>query len=243
MTETAESIQSNEQTILLVGASRGLGLALANLFAANKWKVIATVRSGRTRSELSSAAGNMSRGIRFELVDITDLEQVRDLHSRLRDQYFDVIFIVAGVHDDTTRPIHQVPVQEFSGVLITNAFSPLYFAETFFDRLKPQGTLAIMSSRMGSVSLAPTYAPGEWETYRASKAALNMLARCFRQRHPDSGSTLLMLHPGWVKTDMGGDDAPVEIATSVQGLYRVLCKWHGSGKEAYLDYEGATLPW
>ena len=100
-----------------------------------------------------------------------------------------------------------------------------------------------MSSRMGSVSLATTYAPGEWETYRASKAALNMLARCFYQRHQDEGRTVLIMHPGWVKTDMGGEDAPVDITTSVKGMYRNLEKWCGSGKEAYVDFEGNVLPW
>ena len=79
-----------------------------------------------------------------------------------------------------------------------------------------------MSSRMGSVTLATTYAAGEWETYRASKAALNMLARCFYQRHHDEGRTLLIMHPGWVKTDMGGEDAPVDLTASVEGLYSTL---------------------
>jgi NAD(P)-dependent dehydrogenase (short-subunit alcohol dehydrogenase family) len=244
MMETSHDATAAERQILLVGASRGLGLALTKLFAANHWKVVATERRSGATSELKAAAAAADGRIRIERVDINDLEQVHGLHQQLSGKLFDVIFIVAGVNDDPTKPVHQVPVREFTRVFVSNAFSPIYFAETFFDCLKPKGTLAIMSSRMGSVTLAPTYSAGDgWETYRASKAALNMLTRCFRQRHCDDGSTLLLVHPGWVKTDMGGENAPVELATSVQGLYDVLQKWQGSGDEAYLDYEGNVLPW
>jgi NAD(P)-dependent dehydrogenase (short-subunit alcohol dehydrogenase family) len=236
-----EGLQSAERKILLIGASRGLGLGLAKLFAARGWNVVATERS--SSAGLKAAAANAAGRMRIERVDITNQGEVKELHRQLSGELFDVIFIVAGVHDDTTKPIHEVPVAEAARLFITNAYSPIYVAEMVFDRLKANGTLAIMSSRMGSVALATTYAAGEWETYRASKSALNMLARCFYQRHRDEGRTLLIMHPGWVKTDMGGDDAPVDLTTSVEGLYNTLQKWSGSGGEAYVDYEGNVLPW
>jgi len=227
--------------VLLIGASRGIGLGLAKLFAARGWNVVATERTGS--AGLEAVAASATGRVRMERVDITDHDDVKRFHHRLSGESFDVIFIVAGVHDDTTKPIHEVPAPEAARLFITNAHSPIYVAETVFDRLKPRGTLAIMSSRMGSVALATTYAAGEWETYRASKAALNMLARCFYQRHHDQGRTLLIMHPGWVKTDMGGEDAPVDLTTSVEGLYNTLEKWRGSGEEAYVDFEGNVLPW
>ncbi len=229
------------RSVLLIGASRGLGLGLTKLFAARGWNVVATERSNS--AGLKSAAANAAGRIRIERLDINNHDEVKQLHRRLSDELFDVLFIIAGVHDDTTKPIHKVPVPEAARLFITNAHSPVYVAETIFDRLKPRGTLAIMSSRMGSLALAPTYAAGEWETYRASKAALNMLARCFYQRHHDEGRTLLIMHPGWVKTDMGGEDAPVDLTASVEGLYNTLEKWCGSGEEVYIDYEGHVLPW
>jgi NAD(P)-dependent dehydrogenase (short-subunit alcohol dehydrogenase family) len=233
--------QSDARKILLIGASRGLGLGLAKLFAARGWNVVATERN--SSAGLKAAAASAAGRIRIERADITDHDEVKMLHRRLSGELLDAIFIVAGVHDDTTKPIHEVPVPEAARLFITNAHSPMYVAEMFFDLLKPKGTLAIMSSRMGSVTLATTYTAGEWETYRASKAALNMLARCFYQRHHDQGRSLLIMHPGWVKTDMGGEDAPVDLTTSVEGLYSTLEKWSGSGKEAYVDYEGNVLPW
>jgi NAD(P)-dependent dehydrogenase (short-subunit alcohol dehydrogenase family) len=227
-------------SVLLVGASRGLGLGLAKSFAAHGWNVVATERTAG--GSLKAAAAAYGR-IRIEQLDINETQQVQKLHRRLSGDRFDVIFIVAGVKDDPTKPIHQVPVQEAARVFITNAYSPMYFAEMFLDRLKPGGTLAIMTSRMGSVELASTYVDGGWEAYRASKAALNMLARCFYLRHRDEGHTIVLVHPGWVKTDMGGEDAPVELAESVNGVYGVLQKWRGSGRQVFVDYEGNVLPW
>jgi NAD(P)-dependent dehydrogenase (short-subunit alcohol dehydrogenase family) len=233
--------QSDAPKALLIGASRGLGLGLAKLFAVRGWDLVATERGAS--AGLEAAAGAAARRFRIEHLDITNHDEIAELHRSLSGELFDVIFIIAGVHDDTTKPIHAVPASEVARLFITNAYSPIYVAEALFDLLKPQGTLAIMSSRMGSVSLAASYTPGEWETYRASKAALNMLARCFYQRHQDEGRTVLIVHPGWVKTDMGGADAPVGIIASAEGLYSTLEKWRGSGKEAYVDFEGNVLPW
>jgi NAD(P)-dependent dehydrogenase (short-subunit alcohol dehydrogenase family) len=233
-----------ERRILLVGASRGLGLGLAKSFAAHGWAVVATERRASDSGGLAAAVAAAGGYIRAELVDINDPQAVKNLRAQLSGERFDVIFIVAGIRDkDPTRPTHEVSVEEAVHVFVSNAYSPICFAETFFDLLKPDGTLAIMTSRMASLTLVSTAADGTWELYRASKAALNMLTRCFHERHRNSGRTVLLMHPGWVKTDMGGEDAPVDLTTSVEGLYSTLINWHGSGKQAFLDYQGNELPW
>jgi NAD(P)-dependent dehydrogenase (short-subunit alcohol dehydrogenase family) len=230
--------------ILLVGASRGLGLGLAKSFAAHGWTVVATERRASGGGALAAAVTAADGHIRNELVDINDPQAVQRLRTQLSGERFDVIFIVAGVSDkDPTRPVHEVALDEAIHVFVSNAYSPICFAETFFGLLKPHGTLAIMTSRMGSLTLVSTAVDGSWEIYRASKAALNMLTRCFYQRHRHDGRTILLMHPGWVKTDMGGKDAPVDLATSVEGLYTTLINWHGSGKQVFLDYQGNELPW
>jgi NAD(P)-dependent dehydrogenase (short-subunit alcohol dehydrogenase family) len=214
---------------------------LARSFAEHEWSVVATERrpSG-DGGGLAAAAAAANGQIRAELCDINDPQTVKKLRAQLSSERFDVIFIVAGIRDrDPTRPTHEVSVEEAMHVFVSNAYSPICFAETFFDLLKPDGTLAIMTSRMGSLTLVSTAADGTWELYRASKAALNMLTCCFYEWH----RTVLLLDPGWVKTDMGGKDAPVDLATSVEGLYGTLINWHGSGKQAFLDYQGNELPW
>jgi NAD(P)-dependent dehydrogenase (short-subunit alcohol dehydrogenase family) len=239
-----EVAPSAERKILLVGASRGLGLDLAKFFAAHGWTVVATERRASGGDGLAAAAAAANGHLRTERVDINDPQTVQRLRAQLSGERFDVIFIVAGVSDkDPTRPVHEVSLEEAIHVFVSNAYSPICFAETFLDLLKPHGTLAIMTSRMGSLTLVSTAADGSWEVYRASKAALNMLTRCFHQRHQHDGRTILLMHPGWVKTDMGGNDAPVDLATSVEGIYGTLINWHGSGKQAFLDYQGNELPW
>jgi NAD(P)-dependent dehydrogenase (short-subunit alcohol dehydrogenase family) len=241
---TEQASPTAERKILLVGASRGLGLGLAKSFAAHGWSVVATERTASDGGGLAAAVAAASGHICAELVDINDPQSVQRLRAQLSSEHFDVIFIVAGIRDkDPTRPTHKVPLEEAMHVFVSNAYSPICFAETFFDLLKPHGTLAFMTSRMGSLSLFSTAADGTWELYRASKAALNMLTRCFHERHRDDCHTVLLMHPGWVKTDMGGNDAPVDLATSVEGLYTTLINWHGSGKQAFLDYQGNELPW
>jgi NAD(P)-dependent dehydrogenase (short-subunit alcohol dehydrogenase family) len=241
----AKKSPASGRSVLLAGASRGLGLGLAKSFAAHGWNVIATERNSSTA--LRTAAAAAEGRIRIERLDINDAPQVQRLRQRLTDELFDVIFIVAGVRDsEPTRPVHQVPAAEAAQVFISNAYSPMYFAEAFVDRLKPGGTLAIMTSKMASltlVSASTLAADGTWEVYRASKAALNMLARCFHERHRGQGRTFLLMHPGWVKTDMGGEQAPVELATSVEALYGLIGKWAGSGEQVFLDYQGNILPW
>jgi NAD(P)-dependent dehydrogenase (short-subunit alcohol dehydrogenase family) len=207
--------------ILLVGASRGLGLGLAKSFAAHGWTVVATEPKASGAGELAAAMAAAKGRIRTEFVDIHDPQAVQRLHAQLTGELFDAIFIVAGISDkDPRRPLHEVPMEDAIQVFVSNAYSPISFAETFFDLLKPDGTLAIMTSRMGSLTLVSTPTDGSWEVCRASKTALNMLTRCFHQRHQD-GRTILLMHPGWVKTDMGGKDAPVDLQTGVESLYTV----------------------
>ena len=136
------SSQSVAQKILLVGASRGLGLGLAKLFAARGWNVVATERGNSAGLNAVAAADER---FRIERLDITNHEEIKEFHRRLSGELFDVIFIIAGVHDDTTKPIHAVPVPEVARLFITNAYSPIYLAEAIFDLLQPRGTLAIMS--------------------------------------------------------------------------------------------------
>jgi NAD(P)-dependent dehydrogenase (short-subunit alcohol dehydrogenase family) len=208
-----------ERNILLVGASRGLGLSLTKSFAARGWTVVATERKAPGAGELAATTAAAAGRIRIEHVDINDPQAVRRLHARLTGELFDAIFIVASDRD-ATRPLQKVPLEEAIQVFVSNANNPISFAETFFDLLKSDGTLAIITSGIGSLPLVSTATDGSWEVNRASKAALNMLTRSFLQWHQD-GRTILLMHPGWVKTDMEGKDAPVNPQTSVEGLHAV----------------------
>ncbi|MBP1181274.1 SDR family oxidoreductase [Methylobacterium sp. PvR107] len=225
----------SQKSALIVGASRGLGLGLVETFLARGWRVTATQRTP------SAQLGRLSaEALRIETADIDDDAGVAALHDRLAGQCFDLIFVVAGVATQAHDPLHAVPRAVAAQVFLTNAVSPIRFAEAFLDRLAPGGSLALMSSVLGSVGLNDS---GGWETYRASKAALNTLARSFEIRHRAENLSVLILHPGWVRTEMGGAEADIDVETSVTGLADVIADRLGRPGAHYLDYTGKTLPW
>ena len=218
---------ANSKSILIVGASRGLGKALAEAYVKGGWQVLATVRKG---------AGDVA-GAEFAVVDIDQPDTVKALHQKTAERRFDVIFVVAGVAT-TWGPIHETDPDDALRVYRTNAVSPILFAETFTDRLAEGGQLVLMTSRMGSIGENRS---GGVDAYRASKAALNMLAKSFSFRH--QGLTITLMHPGWVKTDMGGAGAAIEVATSVEGMVKQVDKRHGAGDLAFVDYTGQAIGW
>ena len=216
-----------DKSILLVGASRGLGKGLAEAYVKDGWQVLATVRKG-----LGDVAG-----AEFATVDIDQPETVKALHEKTADKRFDVIFIVAGVAT-TWAPIHETDPEDALKVYRTNALSPVLFAEAFTDRLAEGGQMVFMTSRMGSIA---ENGMGGVDAYRASKAALNMLAKSFSVRH--KGLTITLMHPGHVKTDMGGANAAIEIQTSVAGMVKEIDRRHGAGDLAFVDYTGKAIGW
>ena len=156
---------------LIIGASRGLGLALAQEYVNRGWSVVATVRgSGRTR--LHEVPEHVSARLSIEQVDITDFSQIAALRQRLNGRSFDLLFVNAGIANGPQKTISAVTTEEFIRVMVTNTLGPMRVVETLGDLVRPTGTIGVMSSRLGSVAANDT---GGWEVYRASKAALNTL--------------------------------------------------------------------
>ncbi len=217
------------KSAIIIGASRGLGLGLAVELTRRGWQVTATER---TPSDALAAAA----GVTVDTVDIDDPAAVAALAARQAGP-FDLVFVNAGV----TGPKHgggdKVTAEELAALMMTNAVSPIRTARALRGAVKPGGTVAFMSSILGSVALRQHDMA---ELYSASKAALNSLTRGFAAQNKDLA--VLSLHPGWVKTDMGGDGADIDVATSVTGLANVIEAETAPGHR-YLDYTGKTLPW
>jgi NAD(P)-dependent dehydrogenase (short-subunit alcohol dehydrogenase family) len=224
--------------ILLIGASRGLGYALAENMLQRGYQVVATGRAHST-SKLEQLAIRYPQQLTVESVDITEPQQVNALHQRLGNGQFDMLFVNAGVKNDDRETIADVSTDEFIRVMVTNALSPLRVIETFKDRVTPQGTLAVMSSGQGSIT---NNINGNYEVYRGSKAALNMFMRSFAARNPDE-RTLLLMAPGWVQTDMGGPEARLTIDESIPNLLNTMEAYAGRTGLHYLDYLGRVVPW
>lgn len=227
------------KNLLLIGASRGLGLALAEAYLKRGWNVVATERSASS-SGLRGLAQASGGRLEIENVDINHPDQVDALGARLASRMFDMLFVNAGVANADHETIADVPTEEFVRVMVTNALSPLRVVEALQDRVLPAGTIAIMSSGQGSVA---NNERGGHEVYRSSKAALNMFMRSYAARHADDARTLLLLAPGWVRTDLGGPDARLGIDESIPKLVDTIEVQSGKPGLQYLDYLGRRVPW
>jgi NAD(P)-dependent dehydrogenase (short-subunit alcohol dehydrogenase family) len=187
------------KTVLVVGVSRGLGLALAREWLSLGWTVTATVR-GKERTGLHESAEASSGRLIIEQLEMTDHGAVRSLRERLAGQQLDLLFVNAGVANGAEDRVDKVSTDEFIRIMVTNALSPMRIVEELGELVRPKGTIAVMSSSLGSVSLNER---GGWEVYRASKAALNTLMRSYAARHVNDTRSLALVDPGWVRTGNG----------------------------------------
>ena len=227
-------------TILIIGASRGLGLAMAEEFLKKGWNVTGTVRPGGSRTKLHDLADAFKGRVDIEILDINAPDQRAALRESLAGQMFDMLFVNAGVSNNPEETIADVTTDEFVRVMVTNALSPLRVIESLQDLVAPAGLLGVMSSGQGSVSNNET---GLREVYRGSKAALNMLMRSFAARHAATARAMVLMAPGWVRTTLGGPDGRLSIEESVPSLVNVLLSKRARPGLEYLDYLGRVVPW
>ena len=224
------------KSALIIGASRGLGLGLVQQLHADGWQVTASVRSQAGVDALQALPG-----VKIEQLDINDGAQVSALQQRLQGQTFDLLFINAGVSGPAHQSVEEATVEELGQLFMTNAIAPIRLAQRLVAQVKkPNGVLAFMSSILGSVAIAEG---NTMALYKASKAALNSMTNSFVCELEDSGLTVLSLHPGWVKTDMGGEGAPLDIETSCKGLVAQINAQAGKGGHRFMDYQGDSIPW
>lgn len=220
---------ANDKSIFILGASRGIGLGLAEEFARRGWRVIASERS-------HSDALHALEGVDVVTADVTDPASYAALG--LADGSLDAVVINAGVSGARHQSADRASAAEVAEVMMTNAFGPARAGRALLPRLKRGGTLAFMSSLMGSVADSS----GGYELYRSSKAALNMLAKGIAEQEAKArDAAVLSLHPGWVQTDMGGPHATLTVNQSVTGLADVIAGAGGAGYR-FVDYTGKALP-
>jgi NAD(P)-dependent dehydrogenase (short-subunit alcohol dehydrogenase family) len=228
--------ETEQKRALIVGASRGLGLGLALELLTRGWLVTATVRSAGGGTGLEA----FHEQVTMDTLDINQPDMVAAFVARAKAQLFDLVFINAGISLDDGGQVQAVSAADVSHIMLTNAVSPVKLAYELAPMTREgTGIVAFMTSILGSVALAS----GSWPVYSASKAALNMLTRGFAKSVNERDVTVLNLHPGWVRTDMGGANADIDVQTSVTGLANVLESKAGAGGHEFLDYTGKTLPW
>lgn len=228
------------QAILLVGASRGLGLAMANEFAKKGWNVIGTVREyGRT--ELHELANVHPAQVTIERLDITQPDQIAALRGRLSGNSFDMLFVNAGTaNHDQAETIAETSTDEFVRVMLTNALGVMRAVEGLQDLVRPAGLIGAMSSGQGSVT---NNIRGGHEVYRGSKAALNQYMRSYAARHADDPRAMVLMAPGWIRTELGGPEATFSIEETIPDLVDTLIGQQGTPGLRFIDRHGEPVPW
>jgi NAD(P)-dependent dehydrogenase (short-subunit alcohol dehydrogenase family) len=228
---------TQQSTVLVIGASRGLGLALAEEWLGRGWRVIATARGAST--ELDALGARFPGSLEVERVDINEADTVHALRQRLDGRRLDVLYINAGIARAIEESPSSASEQDFLDMMLTNAFSPVRAAEVLSDLVPQGGTIAIMTSELGSIENAS----GFWQLYSSSKAALNMLMKGYAAKQEADGHTLLLVAPGWVRTEMGGGDALLSIEESIPHVVDMVeANRHKPGLR-YLDRFNKQLPW
>jgi NAD(P)-dependent dehydrogenase (short-subunit alcohol dehydrogenase family) len=222
------------KTVLVLGANRGLGLEFAKQYAADGYDVIATCRRPTEASELRRL------GVRIEALDTSTASSIEALAKNLEGESIDVLICNAGVYGPRGDAMTDMPTEDFDLVMRTNVLGPLRLTLAFASNVaKARGVMAFLSSRMGSIG---TMSTSSGIAYRASKAALNAVVKAASLELGKRGVRVVSLHPGWVRTDMGGPTATLTPTESVAGLRHVIenaSDLHGG----FYDNTGASIPW
>jgi len=219
--------------ILIIGASRGLGLEFVRQYAADGWRVLATVRDPLKGRAVSDA------GAEVYVCDVGDCASIARLAATLVDTRLDVILHNAGIYGEN-QGLGRVEAEAFMTVMRIDALAPLLTAQALAGRLGEGGIFAAVSSNMGS--MADNSSGGSY-AYRAAKAALNMVVRNLSIDLAPKGVRVAALSPGWVRTDMGGPDAPLEAPEAVAGLRNVLAGLSERDSGRMIHYDGRILEW
>ncbi|AVF37646.1 SDR family oxidoreductase [Rahnella sikkimica] len=224
---------TDSKKALIIGASRGIGLGVVDVLAKRGWQVTATTRAAVPAKSPAS--------VDWVKLDINKSEAREAVKDALSESRFDLIFVNAGVFGPGHQDINQATDEEIIQLFLTNAISPVRTAAEFLPLLKHRtGVLALMTSELSSLNENEV---ATYPLYSASKAALNMLTRGLQEATEKQELTLLSVHPGWVKTDMGGEDATLTVEESATGIVDQFDAYRSKGGHHFVEYSGRKLRW
>ncbi len=224
-------------TVMITGASRGIGLEFVRQYAAAGWKVLACCRKPGTATDLNKITGDVS----LFALDVDDDANIASLAKQLKSVPIDVLINNAGISKLEASTLGQISSEVWLQVFRTNTIAPLKMAEAFLPNMEAgkEKKLIAISSRLGSIELNE----GGRYSYRSSKAALNSAWKSLAGDTAGKGMICVVFHPGWVQTDMGGKAAPVTPPQSVAGMMKVIGSLTKKDNGTFRNFDGDTLPW
>jgi NAD(P)-dependent dehydrogenase (short-subunit alcohol dehydrogenase family) len=223
-------------SVLIVGASRGIGLEFVRQYAADGWTVHATNRAGKSDQQLASGE------VTWHPLEVRDQSSIDALAATLKGKPLDVVVLCAGVMGPRTMTPEAVDRQAWADVFAINTMAPLAMAGAVRQNLLlgSQRKLVALSSRLGSIACNET---GTTYIYRSSKAALNAVWRTLSIDARGDGLICTVFHPGWVRTDMGGPQGEISPEESVAGLRKQIAKLSLEQSGHFYNFDGTELPW
>jgi NAD(P)-dependent dehydrogenase (short-subunit alcohol dehydrogenase family) len=225
-------------TYVVTGASRGIGLEFVRVLADRGDRVIATARTPDSARDLAAVQGK----VRIVQLDVSDPVSIRGFSARIGDEPIDVLINNAGIASRGSKLLVDLNAEELASVFMVNSIAPLLVVRELIGHLRKGGrkTVVQISSQLGSIA---NNSGGSSYGYRASKTALNQLNRSLANELRPDGFTCVAMHPGWVRTDMGGAGADLPVHESVAHLVRVIDGLKPDRSGSFLNYDGTPLPW
>lgn len=230
-------------TLLVTGANRGLGLELVRQYAADGWEVLACCRSPANAHELNALAAYSNGKVSVHLLDVTNDSQRQALAAQLAGKPIDILLNNAGLSGNWgTQGFGHCQTAAWQEVLHANVIAPLLMMQDFAANvaLSERKIIANMSSKMGSIA---DNSSGGAYIYRSSKAALNMVNKSAAHDLARKGISVVVLHPGWVRTDMGGPNGELAVEEAVTALKRNLANVTFADSGRFIDIDGSSIPW
>tara|TARA_B100000900_G_scaffold310855_1_gene269593 strand:- start:17 stop:709 length:693 start_codon:yes stop_codon:yes gene_type:complete len=228
-------------SVLITGANRGLGFGFVKSFLAKNINVICTTRNISGSKELLECKKNYPDNLEILELDLLEENSENILSDLLSDKPIDIFINNAGVGNSNQR-FGVVSSKPWLDVLKVNLIAPLTLTQSIIENIKKgsEKKIYFLSSQLGSIG---DNTSGGMYIYRSSKTALNQVVKSLSVDLKPMGITVISLHPGWVKTDMGGPNAPVQIDESIKGMMQVIDKTDIRDTGRFLNYDGKELPW
>jgi NAD(P)-dependent dehydrogenase (short-subunit alcohol dehydrogenase family) len=228
--------------ILITGASRGIGLEMVRYGMDQGWHVLACCRHPFQAEKLLSMAQLANGRVSVHLADMSELATLQALAYELRHEAIDMLINNAGVYGSDKNQFGQVDVHDWLETFKVNSIAPLKMSELFIEQLSmgQSKIIACLSSKMGSME---DNTSGGSYIYRSSKAALNAVVKSMSIDLADKKIKCVALHPGWVKTDMGGPDAEISTKESVSQIFETLLNLSIEDSGRFIDIDGSDIPW
>jgi NAD(P)-dependent dehydrogenase (short-subunit alcohol dehydrogenase family) len=230
------------RTVLVTGSNRGLGLEFVRQYAGAGWKTWAACRSPKSAKELKALQSQHPDSISILCLDVTDADSIRSAAAQLRGEPIDLLINNAGVGGPPAQKIGSLDYAAWARVIDANVLGPVRVIEAFVGNVAQGGgkRIVTLTSRMGSIE---DNSSGGSYAYRSSKAGVNAVMKSFSIDLAPRGITCVVVHPGWVRTDMGGAGGKLAPAESVKALRSLIESLKAKDAGKFYNYDGSELPW